>query len=80
MLLYWDLHYALRLFAKTIPVVNNKIHLVVTKDLEVWLYNSTETDVTLHHGELFGFGQGLAAEAATGWLLKHVNGRVLLRC
>ena len=50
-------------------ISNNKIHVGISiGDFGVWLINTTNEDVPLRCGELFGFGTGLAAEVPTGAL------------
>lgn len=49
---------------------NNRIHVAIVKaDCSVWLCNSTDEDITLHAGELSGYGLGSCSEVATGWML-----------
>ena len=55
-----------RLLGKAPTVMNNKIHVCLTKSFEIWLYNGTDDDAQLTCGELFGFGQGAFQESPTG--------------
>ena len=55
-----------RLLAKCTPTLSNKVSLCITSDCQLWLTNGGDEDVTLAHGELFGFGVGDATEMPLG--------------
>lgn len=40
--------------------------MLVTKDLELWLENHSDTDLELNAGELFGYGLGSFSEQPLG--------------
>ena len=46
--------------------LHSSVKMAVSKTLEVYLHNTSDTDLELTAGELFGFGLGSFAEAALG--------------
>ena len=55
----------LRLLGKA-PCSLSKVVICVTKEYELFLENTTDTDVTIGPGELFGFGLGTFQETPLG--------------
>lgn len=49
----------LRFMGRGTSIVNDKIHVCITKDpVKVYLLNTSDEEVSLNAGELMGFGPG----------------------
>lgn len=59
---------SLRLLALGDVVLEDKVKLYITKDMEMYLLNTTSAAISLRAGELIGFGTGSFVEASPGVL------------
>lgn len=57
---------AVRVIGIAVCPLHSSVKMAVSKTLEVYLHNTSDTDLELTAGELFGFGLGSFAEAALG--------------
>lgn len=57
---------SVRLIGSSTPPICDKLKTCVTKDFSVWLLNSSDTEITVEAGELFGYNTGTFTEKPVG--------------